>query len=201
MSKFEERYSGAVRSGNLRGRPDTEMSDTDVLGAAGFAAKEVRTEIIDGKVVTRKGAPLAMALLRLFMADNGAVGKTVTILTEMAKSKAWHAHRLVLSDVQCTDLAQAVLAWHRDGLCRACGGHGFKLAGSHSLGEGRAVLSDAACDDCRGTRKVAFDTQFPMEQLWLAWWLREEIEREQAFAGAEAMRALGSDSVLTGKVE
>lgn len=184
MSKFEERYSGAVRSGNLRSRPETEMSDTDVLGAAGLASKR---------------APLAMALLRLFMADNGAVGKTVSILTEMAKSKAWHAHRLVLSEVQCTDLAQAVLAWHRDGLCRACGGHGFKLAGSHALGEGRAVLSDAACDECRGSRKVPFDTQFPMEQLWLAWWLREEIEREQAFAGAEAMKALGTDSMMLGR--
>ncbi len=177
MSHFTERYASAVRSSNLRSREGTEMSDADVVGAAGFAAKH---------------APLAVALLRLFMADNGSAREVVVLLTEMAKSKAWHAHRLVLTELQCTLLAQAVLAWHRDGLCRACGGHGFKLAGSHALGEGRAVLSDAACDECRGTRKVPFNTQFPMEQLWLAQWLREEIEREQAFAGAEAMRRLGT---------
>ena len=87
---------------------------------------------------------------------------------------------LALSEVQCTDLARAVLAWHRDGLCRACGGHGFKLAGSHALGEGRAVLSDAACDECRGTRKVPFNTQFPMEQLWLARTPAQAIERLKA---------------------
>ena len=183
MTNITDRYATAVRSGNLRSKPDTTASDSDVLGAAGLAAKR---------------APLAMALLRLFMADNGGAAEVVAILTESIKTRAYRAHRLTLSDLECADIARAVLAWHRDGICPTCKGHGYKLAGSVSFGEGRAVLSDAACDDCRGTRKVPFDSQFPMEFVMLARWVREEIEREQAYAGSAAMAALAPKLDLGG---
>lgn len=150
------------------------MSDSDVLGAAGLAAKR---------------APLAIALMRLFSGDNHATAEIVLVMTDMVIGKAWHAAQLAIPRVTGEDIARSVLAWHRDGVCRACGGHGFKLAGG-SLGEGRAVVGDAACDKCHGTRKVPFDSQFSGDYLELARWLRANIEREQAFAAGEAMKAL-----------
>ena len=177
MTRFEDHYARAVHSGDMRSRPETTFSDSDVCGAAGLASRR---------------RPLAMALLRLFMADNGGAAEVVALLAGMAVSKAYHAGGDQLGATEAQDIARAVLAWHRDGVCRACGGHGFELAGNAELGEGRAALGDTACRACSGTRKVPFERQFRAEQVWLAQWLRAEIEREQAFAGTEAMRSLGS---------
>ena len=38
MSRITDRYASAVRSSNLRSKADTNMSDSDVIGAAGLAA-------------------------------------------------------------------------------------------------------------------------------------------------------------------
>jgi hypothetical protein len=173
MSKIHDRYSSAVHSGNLRSKPDTEMSDSDMLGAAGLAAKRV---------------PLAIGLARLFAGDDREGAQLVQILSSMAWGKA-KAEGIKLKRVQADDMARAVLAWHRSGTCKVCGGHGYKLAGG-ILGEGRAVISDAPCDECKGSRKVNFDRLFAFERLLLARWLREAIEAEQGVAGAEIMKAL-----------
>jgi len=177
MSRIANRYQSAVYSQNLRSEPRTDMSDSDVIGAAGLAAKS---------------RPLAIALYRLFAGDNRAVGETVQILTGMLVDKAWQLHRMELHRVVAGDISKAVLAWHRDGMCKTCGGHGYKIVGG-KLGESRAVVSDAPCGDCRGTGKVLFDQQFAMELLELARWLRAAIEKEQCAAGEAAMRKLGQE--------
>jgi hypothetical protein len=166
---FRDRYSTSVRSSNLRSAPDTTHSATDVLGAAGIASKRT---------------PLGIALMRLFSGDNGAAAQIVQTMAGMLVGKAWHAHKLELKPTQATDMAQAVLAWHRDGTCKPCGGHGYLMV------EGAPTLSDHQCPRCRGTGRVPFDRHFKGARLDLAQWLVAEVEREQAFAGPAAMRAL-----------
>lgn len=179
MSKIQNRYASAVHSGNLRSKASTEMSDSDMLGAAGFAAKN---------------SPLAVALARLFAGDDREAHHIVQLLASMAWGKA-KADGVRLKRVQAADMATAVLAWFRHGTCDACGGHGYKVAGGR-LGESRAVISDSPCDDCRGSRKVNFDRLFVLEQLLVARWLREQVEREQSAAGAQIMKALAPNLEL-----
>ena len=199
MTDIRKRYESAVRSSNLKHSresmadgtdPVKTASRVDVIGAVGFAGKKRRTEIVDGKIVTRPGAPLGVALMRLFAGDDREARNIVQLLTNMMVGKAWHFYRLELPRVEAEDIARAVLAWHRDGVCRVCGGHGYQVVGG-KLGEGRAVISDAECGDCHGTSKVPFDRHFSIERLAIARWLRDEIEWNQAIAGVEAMKALG----------
>lgn len=140
----------------------------DVVGAAGFAGRH---------------RPLAMALLRLFVGDNGSVNGIVRLMAQMLVSKAWSLQTL-LPVTEAEDIASAVLAWHRDGVCKPCGGHGYLKI------EGSPALSEHACRNCRGTRKVPFEREFKAHQVDLARWLVAEIEREQTIAGREAMRRL-----------
>lgn len=179
--KISDRYATAVHSSNLKSKPETTFSDADVLGAAGLAGKAERT-LPDGTVV--RGAPLGIALMRLLSGDNSASREIVAILSDSAVGKAWRMDSMKLQRVQADDMARAVLAWFRDGTCKPCGGHGYLLM------QGAPSLSEHACPACRGTRKVPFDSAFPMEQVLLARWLLAEVEREIAFAGPAAMAAL-----------
>jgi hypothetical protein len=172
MSKIIDRYSSAVRSSNLRSKEATTYSDSDVLGAMGLAAKQ---------------RPLAAALARLFTGDNHASGEIVEILAGLAWGKAAETH-VQLKRPQATDMARAVLAWHRDGTCQTCKGHGYAILGT--IGAGRAVVSDHDCPACKGTAKLPFGPQFPAERRSVAWWLLSQVEREQAHAGPAAMAAL-----------
>lgn len=140
----------------------------DSVGAAGFAGK------------TR---PLAMALLRLFVGDNHAAKDIVALMAQMVISKAYRAG-IVMQPTTGEDIAKAVLAWHRDGTCKPCGGHGYMRF------DGSPGLSDQECRHCRGTKKVPFERQFSAGHIDFARWLVAEIEREQAIAGREAMRRL-----------
>lgn len=178
--RIQDRYASAVRSSNLRSKPDTTHSDTDVLGAAGLAAKPVR--VVDG--IERPGSPLGIALMRLFAGDNTAAADIVRIMAASLVGKAWRMSEQRVSQVQAEDIARAVLAWHRDGVCKPCGGHGYKLV------EGAPMLSEQTCPACHGTRKVPFDSAFPLDLVLLARWLLAEVEREQAIAGPAAMAAL-----------
>lgn len=170
---YEDRYCTAVRSSNLKSKPDTTFSDSDVLGAGGLAAKR---------------APLAMALLRLFSGDNHAAREIVQQLGAMADGKAYRLG-VTMTRLECEDMGRSVLAWCRDGRCKVCGGHGFRLAGEAKIGEGRGVLSEHSCPACdRG--RVPFDRQFKEERVELARWLRGQIEQEASKAGAMAMQSL-----------
>ena len=174
MTNITDRYASAVRSSNLKSKPETTRSDSDVLGAAGLAAKK---------------RPLAMALMRLLSGDNHATREIVALLEEKVVGKAYRME-VEIQRTQATDMARAVLAWCRDGVCKTCGGHGFRLAGDAKLGEGRGSLSEHQCLTCRGTGKVPFEKQFSLETVELARWLRAEIERDLASAGALAMARL-----------
>ncbi len=158
MSDIEQSYAEAVARGAQR----------DVVGAVGLAGKR---------------APLATALLRLFVGDNRAARDIVHIMASRAVGKAYRLGHEI-ARVQAEDMARAVLAWHRDGRCKHCDGHGFMKL------DGAPGLSDQQCSHCRGTARVPFERQFPMERLELARWLAAELDREQQIAGAEAMRCL-----------
>lgn len=158
MTHIEEDYGCAVGHG----------VQTSVVGAVGFAGKR---------------APLAAALLRLFVGDNGSARDIVHIMAGMLVGKAYRLGHEI-ARVQAEDMARAVLAWHRDGTCKHCGGHGFlKL-------DGAPGLSDQQCQHCRGSGRIIFDREFAMDRLELARWLAAEVEREQQIAGVEAMRCL-----------
>jgi DnaJ-class molecular chaperone len=168
MTKILDRYASAVHSSNLASKPMTVFSDSDVLGAAGLAGK-------------RNG--LAMALCRLFSGDNTAAHDLVRTMAEMVCGKS-RALGVKLKRPQAVDMARAVLAWKRDGVCRPCGGHGFELI------PGTKTVGGTSCRHCRGTGKLLFDRQFTLERLSVARWLLAEIEREQGKAGAAAMAKL-----------
>ena len=168
MSKVLDRYASAVHSSNLKSKEGTVWSDSDVLGAAGLAGKR---------------NALAMALARLFSGDNTAAHELVRTMADLVWWKQ-HTSGAKLKRTQATDMARAVLSWKRDGVCRPCGGHGFELI------PGTRTVGGTACRACRGTGKVLFDKQFPMERLGLARWLLSEIEREQGKAGSAAMAKL-----------
>lgn len=166
---FEDDYARAVRTSNMRSRPTTTRSHSDIIGAAGLAAKN---------------APLALALARLFVGDNRAAYEIVELLAGMLVGKAWHSEQVKLSSQEASEIARAVLAWHRDGTCKPCGGHGLMRR------EDSPTFSGVRCRQCRGSGRIRFDRQFPLERLLLARWLLAEVEREQAVAGPAAMRAL-----------
>jgi hypothetical protein len=166
--KILDRYAAAVHSGNLSSEPDTTYSDTDVLAAFGLASRK---------------SPLACALTRLFMGDNWASVGLVILLSDMAWHKAQALH-IPLKRPHAEDMARAVLAWHRDGTCKPCGGHGTTII------EGTLTLGDHACQHCRGSGRRLFDREFSGRRLEVAQWLLAEVEREQGKAGPEAMARL-----------
>ena len=166
--KITDLYASAIRTSNLVSEPDTSSSHSDVLGAAGLAARRV---------------PLGVALMRLLSGDNHASAVVVAILAKKAVGKA---HRLghECSRIEAESLASAILAWYRHGTCRICGGHGVqRILGTTTLG-------DKECQPCRGTGRMQLDQQIGVARFELATWLVAEVERELAAAGPAAMRAL-----------
>jgi hypothetical protein len=166
--KIDDRYASAVRSSNLKSKPETTLSDSDVLGAAGLAAQQ---------------QPLAIALARLFAGDNKAAREIVALLAEFARGRALR-RRLVLKRTESVDVARAVLAWHRDGVCRACGGHGYLIF------VGSPHLSSTDCPACKGTGKRLFEKAFIAAQVDIAHEVLQLLERELGRAGPAAMAKL-----------
>ncbi len=160
--KFPDRYPSAVNSRNLTVNPDTRWSDTDVLAAAGLAARH---------------EPLGLALMRLFA--DGKAESTVAILADMAFKRA-RTKQVKLNRAQAQLLSEAVLGWYMKGTCQPCGGIGaLVIPGTPVQGE--------TCPHCRGTGKRDFDREFAADVLGLARWLSVEIDRSQAAAGTAAM--------------
>lgn len=167
-SALLDRYASAIFSGNLKSDPLTTRSDSDVLGAAGLAAKE---------------HGLAIALARLFAGDNGAAHELARVMADMAQTKAREL-RAKIRDHEAREIGAAVLAWHREGKCRQCGGHGFQLI------PGTRTVGEQECRRCNGTGRLPFDSEFCATKLPIARWLLAEVEREQGKAGAAAMKKL-----------
>jgi len=161
-----DRYATAIRSSNLKSEERTQCSDSDVVGAMGLASKR---------------HPLAAALTRLFLGDNGAALACVATLADMLGGRKISRD---LGRVQAEDIARAVLAWHRDGVCTDCGGHGYERV------PGTPALSTNPCKTCGGVGRIPFDQQFRARDREHARWLLAEIQSTQAQAGAEAMRKL-----------
>lgn len=175
---IQDHYASAVHATSLRpsgvkGQHEgRHTSNTDVLGAYSWASREV---------------PLAVDLERLFAGDTRAAHGIVRTLTEMLWSKADNLRvkpKLGRSDAHT--MACCCLAWHRNGTCTACGGHGYdRIPGTNRL-------SEHECQACRGTGRMEFDRQFIEPHRELARWLLVEMTRESGRAGPAAMAALSS---------
>ena len=168
--KFDDRYSSAVRSSNLKSAPDTRMSDTDVLTAAGLSAARY---------------PLAFALMRLLAGQNRGVAEVVEAMARMAFGKSKRLH-LAIEWIDAEDMAKMVLAWYRHGRCNPCGGRGYQVI------EGTARLGNQ-CPACHGSGKRNFDDEFALERIELARWLLCELEREIPKGASAAMSLLASE--------
>lgn len=183
--KITDRYASAVFSGNLKTKDGTVMGDTDVLGAMGLADKALTSgRHSDGSPC--RPAPLAVALERLFSGDNGAAFVIVELLADKTLRQSWKL-RVKIKPGQALRMAQACLAWHRNGRCDPCGGLGQTLI------PGSRTRSSHDCQVCRGTGKVLFERQFRQEHQELARWLLSEIARECGRAGPVAMAKLAEN--------
>ncbi len=178
MNNLKDRYASAVNSSNLKSRPETTYSDTDVLGAMGIADRR-----LSGGEDHFSRHPLAVPLERLFAGDNAAAGVIVQILGGIIRGKA-QSLRIRMSETQATDMARAVLGWFRHPACGACSGHGFKII------PGTTTKGDASCDPCRGTGRVIFEDLYRVEWRELVRWVIAQMERESGMAGPAAMKAL-----------
>lgn len=164
--RITERYASAVHATSLKSDPETYMSDTDVLGAMGLAARY---------------EPLGVALARLL--SGGGAASAIDTMAEDVYVRSHSVKGCRLSRVQARELAQAVLAWYRHGTCQPCGGTGFKRIAN-------TPVNGDECNHCGGTGKIPFDRQFSADVLPLAQWLSSEIDRSQAAAAHAAMVAL-----------
>ncbi len=191
MANISNRYASAVHSSNLKHTSELnklddqgQSSDADVLGAMGIADRRLCSGKNErGEDVSMH--PLAVPLERMFAGDNRAAHDIVTILAQLVFEQSWKV-RVKISRVTAHDMSCACLAWHRNGTCQPCGGHGKTLI------PGSRSFSDHDCQVCRGTGKVPFKSQFKPEHRELADWLVAEMEREVGRAGPAAMKALSA---------
>ena len=190
MANISNRYASAVHSSNLKVSRETDkttetvIDDTDTLGAMGLADRDLeRGHRSDGSPL--RPAPLAVPLERLFAGDRNAAHDIVRKLAEMLYTHSFEVRVKVARPI-CVDIAKACLAWHRDGVCKACGGHGYSLI------PGVPSLSGHQCPECAGTGKILLGKVFSAKHMVLAQWLVDEISREAGRAGPVAMRLLSS---------
>lgn len=169
--KILDIYNTAIHATNLKSKPETTWSPTDVLAAAGLAARY---------------EPLGIALAR--MLSGGGKGQVVEILTH----EGYHYSHKIKNRVtwlQAEDISKAVLAWYSHGTCKQCDGLGLvKIEDTPSLG--------AQCKSCEGQGKIDFDKQFRHEWRPIARWLHDQIGKAQARAGQEAMKKIAKSMEL-----
>lgn len=163
--RISERYACAVHATSLTSDPSTYLSNTDVLGAMGLAAKQ---------------HPLGAALTRLL--EGGGSGDAIDALATMICKRA-RTEKVIITALGAQDMAKAVLAWHRHGTCPPCGGTGYSRI------ENTPVNGDQ-CTHCHGTRKIPLESNFGPALRGLAHWASSEIEYHIARAGDAAMRKL-----------
>lgn len=185
--KIIDRYASALRSSNLKvGDERTTFGDPEVLGAMGLADKRLSRG--DER---SPPCPLAVPLQRLFLGDNHAAEEVVALLADIAWKRARKLN-IRMTRVQSEDLSKACLAWHRNGTCQRCGGHGvLKIKGT-------TVLGSQVCPACKpsnnatyATGKIPFERNIkPNEHRPIAEWLVSEMERASGQAGPKAMKAL-----------
>lgn len=176
--RIKERYASAVSSSNLKSRPETTMSDTDVLSA--YAVADQR--LSHGKDHYTKH-PLAVPLERLFTGDSSAGTQIQQILADMIRGRAI-ATRIHLTRTQRMDMARAILGWFRNPTCKKCDGHGFMpIPMSRAIGPVR-------CKPCDSTGRIQIEHLFREEQREIVRWAVLRVELEAGMAGPAAMKAL-----------
>ena len=163
-----DRYSTAINSSNLKSRPETTWSDSDVLGAMGIAGKR---------------HPLGAALLRLFV--DGKVSECAALMAEMVRVRSHKTKGQALTHAEARLLAHRVLAWYRFGTCSDCSGTGKEV-----IFEPKPHLSEEDCLSCHGTGRRLFEVNFSVKEMTLACWLLDEVAKQQAIAGNAAMHAI-----------
>lgn len=178
--KIHDRYASAVNSSNLKSRPETIYSDTDVLGAYGIADRRLSSGIDH---YTKH--PLAVPLQRLFNGDSTAGQEIVRILAVLILGKA-NRVKVSVSRSQARDMAKVILGWFRSPRCRVCGGHGFKII------KNSTTLGDTRCMPCDATGIIQLDLLFPVELRELVKWATARMELEVGLAAPAAMKALAS---------
>jgi hypothetical protein len=182
-----ERYAAALGDG----------VQTHVVGAMGLADRRLTTGWVptgpdEGYHIPK--APLAVALTRLFTGSNSAAHEIVRLMADMIFERSWRIKAKISRPV-AHDLACSVLAFHRNGTCRSCGGHGFELI------LGTPAHSERHCKACGGAGKVPLERivssngQKP-ELAEMARWLLCVMEAEAGRAAPEAFRALAEKMEL-----
>lgn len=158
-------------------RAVAEGAPRDVVGAMAIAGRRAQ---VGGR--SSHGTPIGAALYRLFAGDGQAAKTIITELSGRAVGKQASSGRsLDILDAQ--RIAEKVLAWHCNGRCPSCNG-----LGQHVI-PGTTTLH-RICNDCGGSGRIDFDSQFEARHQWIARWMSTKIEEEQARAGDLAMRAL-----------
>ena len=186
MATLTARYSTAVHARSLKPDPRSVGSDLDVLGAYGLADRQLTEGYVrtgEGKGFDIKPVPLAVPLERFFSGDRKAAHSIVEELARMAVEESWRQH-VKLGRASAHDMACACLAWHTDGRCRACGGHGYEKI------KGTTTLGIHECGTCKGAGKIPFEQEFPGKWVLIARFLVVEMERASGIAGQRAMSAL-----------
>jgi|GEM_PF-1273792 len=186
-----ERYSSAVNARSLAVDERTTMSDSDVLGAYGLAARRLEQGFIPtarGESTPIRPVPLAVPLERLFAGDESAVRQIVGLLADLAFDRSWKI-KLKVTRLETWDMAWICLQWHRDSACPVCGGHGYELI------PGTPTLGDRVCKPCQGLGKVSLEDAIDPDndspgRRDLARWMVAEMEKASSVAGAAAMKAL-----------
>jgi hypothetical protein len=197
MSSIANRYASAVHASSLKpkgtkGRSEDQPTATDTLGAYGLADRTLTEGYDRHSDRNFTPAPLAVPLARLLAGDGRAMYEIVRILSEMAFEESYRL-RIKVRQSECTGMAQATIAWYRNGTCTHCGGHGWEAI------PGAPMLSARECAPCRGAGKVPFLTQFEDRLVPLASWMRDRVEESVAKAGPQAMRHLAPSLDLGGK--
>jgi hypothetical protein len=155
-----ERYSSAIRAGNLVVNSRTDCSPTDVLAGAASATR---------------GKPLAAALLRWFSGDGHALRELSDISASMLIGKAWHESRTVLRKPVAERIVADVIVFYWVNVCPQCQGRGYTTI------PGAPVLSSVACAHCKGRGRTTPDVDFGRWKS-LATWLAAEYDREYTVA-------------------
>ena len=162
---FLERLASAVHTSNLKSDPRTSYSDSDVIGAAGLAAKY---------------EPVGIALAHFL--SGGSAGGVIEELSGVVFRRA-RTLKIKIKREKTSAVATAVLGWYRYGKCQPCGGTGYRtIPGTPMQGD--------ECSHCQGTTHIPFEPNFRQEWQPLARWLHAEIERSQASAGIAAMKLI-----------
>ncbi len=177
---IQERYRAAVHSRDMTVDPKTFRSDSDVAGAYGLADKRLCAG--GDHNGDFPPSPLSVPLERFFAGDGRAASTIVEILALMAYKRARHL-KVRCNEPTAQDMAKACLAWHRDGKCKHCGGHGFEMI------PGAPTLSERPCSHCLNGR-IPLEAQFPPELRELAGWMVSQMERAAGRAGPAAMQAI-----------